>query len=100
LLVERHDFQGSRLFSPRAFAIGVAAWRVLSGGKNQPFTMPVSITNFGRFGNRRIFFKKPLASGRIFDILCAQFRLKAGPRSRWRAAWSNQAEGQQLQTDN
>jgi len=46
------------------------------------------------------FFKKPLASGRVFDILCAQFRLKAGPRPRWRAAWSNQAEGQQLQTDN
>jgi hypothetical protein len=49
---------------------------------------------------RRIFFKKPLASGRVFDILCAQFRLKAGSCPRWRAAWSNQAEGQQLQTDN
>jgi hypothetical protein len=23
------------------------------------------------------FFKKPLASGRVFDILCAQFRLKS-----------------------
>src|ERR1035437_309236 len=31
LLIERHEFQGSRLFSPRAFSIGVAAWRVLSG---------------------------------------------------------------------
>jgi hypothetical protein len=36
LLVERHEFQGSRLFLPRAFSIGGAAWRVLSGGKNQP----------------------------------------------------------------
>ena len=46
------------------------------------------------------FFKKPLASGRVFDILCAPFRLRAGSRPRWRAAASNQAEGQQLQTDN
>jgi len=92
LLVERHDFQGNRLFSPRAFSIGVAPWRVLSGGENQPFAMPV--------WERRIFFKKPLASGRVFDILCAQFRLKAGPRPRWRAARSTRAKGQQLQTDN
>jgi len=35
---------------------------VLSGGKNHSFAMPVSITNFGRFGNRRIFFKKLLES--------------------------------------
>jgi hypothetical protein len=73
LLVERHEFQGSRLFSPRAFSIGVAPWRVLSGGKNQSFDMPVSITNFGRFGNAK-FFKKPLARERAFDILCAPFR--------------------------
>jgi hypothetical protein len=46
------------------------------------------------------FFKKPLAWERTFDILCAPFRLRAGPRSRWRAAWSNWAKGQQLQTDN
>jgi hypothetical protein len=68
--------QGSRLFSPRAFSIGVAPWRVLSGGKNQSFAMPVSITNFGRFGNLK-FFKKPLAWKRTFDILCAPFRLKS-----------------------
>jgi hypothetical protein len=75
LLVERHEFQGSRLFSPRAFSIGGAPWRVLSGGENQSFAMPVSITNFGRF-ERRIFFKKPLASGRVFDIFFAPFRPK------------------------
>jgi hypothetical protein len=45
-------------------------------GKNQSFAMPVSIANFGRFGNRRIFFKKPLASGRVFDIFFAPFRPK------------------------
>jgi len=41
LLVERHEFQGRRLFSPRAFSIGIAPWRVLSGGRNQSFAMRV-----------------------------------------------------------
>jgi hypothetical protein len=68
LLVERHEFQGSRLFSPRAFSIGVAPWRVLSGGENQSFAMPV--------WDRQIFFKKPLASGRVFDIFSVPFRPK------------------------
>jgi hypothetical protein len=41
LLIERHEFQGSRLFSPRAFLIGGVPWRMLSGGKNQPFARRV-----------------------------------------------------------
>ncbi|MGD0350685.1 MAG: hypothetical protein ABSB84_10300 [Verrucomicrobiota bacterium] len=73
MLVEPHDFQGSRLFSPRAFSVGGAAWRLFSEGENQSFAMPVSITNFGRFGNAK-FFKKPLALKRIFDIFPAPFR--------------------------
>jgi predicted ATPase len=73
LLDKRHDSQASRLFLPRALSIGCAAWRVLSGGENQPFAMPV--------WERRIFFKKPLASGRVFDIFSAPFRPKDGTDS-------------------
>jgi len=32
--------------------------------------------DFGRFGNAQKFFKKPLASGRVFDIFFAPFRPK------------------------
>jgi hypothetical protein len=48
---------GWRLGSARAF-----------GRENQPFAMPV--------WERQIFFKKPLASGRVFDIFSAPFRPK------------------------
>jgi len=66
-------FLGSRLFSPRAFSIGGAAWRVLLEGKNQPFAMPV--------WDCQKFLKKPLASGRVFDIFFAPLRPKDGTDS-------------------
>ena len=74
--------------------------RAFGAGENSRLPCGFQRPDFGRFGNRQIFFKKHLARNRMFDILCAQFRLKAGPGPRWRAAASNQAEGQQLQTDN
>jgi hypothetical protein len=46
---------------------------VLSGGKNQSFAMPV--------WERQIFLKKPLASGRVFDIFSTPFRPKDGTDS-------------------
>jgi hypothetical protein len=50
------------------FVAEVLVHEFSGGGKNQPFAMPV--------WERRIFFKKPLASGRIFDIFFAPFRPK------------------------
>jgi hypothetical protein len=54
------------------FTASLLGWRLGSarafGRENQPFAMPV--------WERQIFFKKPLASGRAFDIFSAPFRPK------------------------
>jgi hypothetical protein len=38
---------------------------VLSGGKNQPFVMPVSIANFGWFGIAKILQKISCTEGKV-----------------------------------